>query len=1413
MPANIRIGFYRTTMVSLALAALAMSSHGAAQRDDRQGLSQPGEHEHRNFDARDTFALPASLSANVALDGVLRSEIDALREEMPDLEAAFDERTGAIRSLWNRVGYLTAPRSGRPLEIADGYVTGSAGLLGLFESDVADRETTDVVYSRVTGATHIYYRQRVNGIPVYNAQLHVNVNRDGRILSVNNAFVPNLVSAYNALQPAVPAATAVQHVADHLKVGNAVVRTVRVERAQPRQDTRLTAENLSAEPVNATLMLLPIRKGEVRLVWNFQVHTLDTEHVYDFTVDAESGQVWTRFDWVSSDRYRVFPAPVESPNHSAPAAPADGRTTATNPHHGVPSPFRWHDTNGVAGLEYTIMRGNNVHAYEDSDSSNTPPSTEPDCGASLDCTFPLDLAQAASSYTAAAVANLFYWNNVIHDVQYLYGFDEAAGNFQMNTYGRGGLGNDYVQAEAQDGSGTNNANFATPPDGQRPRMQMYLWSTTTPGRDGDFDNGIIVHEYGHGISNRLVGGPSNVSCLNNAQQPGEGLSDWWALVYTARASDSGPLPRGMGTYAIGQPTTGGGIRSLPYTTNTGVNSWTYASVAEKSIPHGVGAVWAQGMWRVYWALVNHHGFSADLYNAAGGAGNQRAMLYVNEGLKNAACRPAFTDVRDGIIQAAVDNYGGVDVCRMWDAFAAFGLGSDAFSGGPGSTTPTNGFNKPVSCGGTPLPALSINDVSVLEGNGGTTTATFTVSLSQSPVNEVRVGYATSDGTATSALPVTSSGPITIPNVGPATPYPSALAVAGVTGTVQRLAVRLNSLSHTYTADLDVLLVGPGGQKVMLMSDAGGSSNVSNVTLTFQDGAPALTGTVVTGTYSPTDLMPGETLPAPAPAGPYPTTLSPFNGTNPNGTWTLYVLDDEAGDVGTIASWSLLVTTAAADYVSATGQLVFPPGTITRTIAVTVNGDTTDEPNETFFVNLSNPAAATIADGLGVGTIINDDAASGPPAAAILRSPLRRMGLTPVYEWAAVQWSESYQLWVNDSSGNRIQQWYTAAQAGCASGGTCAAAPAVTLDAGTVDWWIQTRNSFGTGPWSAKSSFQAAPERFVIGLGSGSGGELQPWSSVPTARQASLDLPWPAYNALNGELHPAVGDVDGDGLNEIVVGLGFGGQGWIAVFDDAAHGFALLKWLQVPWPSYNAANGTIWPAVGDIDGDGRAEIVAGLGEGGQGFYAVYGDATQGYAFETWRRVTWPWYNTTESGETHPAVVNIDGGAHSEIIIGLGAGGGGWLEVVDDAASGYAHLRWLRVGWTEYTVGPGATYPAGGDIDGDGRGEVVVGLGSGSRGYVEVFDDAVAGMRHKAWLQVTWPAYNDAVGETHPAVGNMDGDLAMEIVIGLGRYPGQGGFFEVRDDSAAGHASLGWRNAGRGDVYAAGGATFPAVGRVR
>jgi extracellular elastinolytic metalloproteinase len=674
-----------------------------------------GKLDERNFDSRVIYN--RSFMAEVGALEQLEAAED-FRARIPGLILTQDRDTGAVRTLHNPIGYLTGPGVEKdPVRLALDFLSANHALLGLTESDLSEYEVTDTIRSRTSGNTHVYLRQMYRDLPVYNGQVHVNVNPEGRIASVNNASMPDVAHAANQTTPAIGAFEAAARAASHLGMTlDKAPPALQTDKA-PQRTTRFVLSELSREPLEARLMWLPIRRGEMRLVWNFQVHTLDEQHVYDFTVDAASGKVWTRFDWIQSDSYRVYARPAESPNHADPVPPEDGRTLVLDPADASASPLGWHDTgDGVVD----IMRGNNVHAYHDRDDNNLPPGTQASCGSSLECDFPINLDQDPTTYTDAAVANLFYWNNIVHDIQYQYGFDEASGNFQVNNFGQGGLGNDDVRAEAQDSGGINNANFLAPPDGSRPRMQMFLWNFTSPRRDGSLDNGIIVHEYGHGISIRQVGGPSNSSCLNNNQQPGEGWSDFFTLVYTAEEGDQGTDIRSVGTYALGQPVDGDGIRTQPYSTDPSINTHTYESIQGMAVPHGVGEVWAQGLWEVYWALVDEYGFDPDLYNVAAGSGNHRALLYVNEGLKNTACSPTFTEARDGIIQAADDHFGGADVCLLWEAFAEFGLGVDAVSGGSNSTNPTNGFDIPVECECDPQPVADAGpDQSICPGETAT----------------------------------------------------------------------------------------------------------------------------------------------------------------------------------------------------------------------------------------------------------------------------------------------------------------------------------------------------------------------------------------------------------------------------------------------------------------------------------------------------------------------------------------------------------------------------------------------------------------------------------------------------------------------------------------------------------------------
>ena len=168
-----------------------------------------------------------------------------------------------------------------------------------------------------------------------------------------------------------------------------------------------------------------------------------------------------------------------------------------------------------------------------------------------------------------------------------------------------------------------------------------------------------------------------------------------------------------------------------------------------------------------------------------------------------------------------------------------------------------------------------------------------------------------------ATTISNPGAISFPDSGAATPYPSNI-VSGLTGTITDVNVTISGLSHTFPDDIDILLVGPGGQTILLMSDSGAAIDITNVTITFDDAASSSLPngpTVTSGTFKPIDYNgndgPNDTFPGPAPAGPYSSLLSVFNGTNPNGTWSLFVLDDQAQDIGSIANgWSLDITTAA-----------------------------------------------------------------------------------------------------------------------------------------------------------------------------------------------------------------------------------------------------------------------------------------------------------------------------------------------------------------------------------------------------------------------------------------------------------------------------------------------------------------------
>ncbi|MBK8433366.1 MAG: M36 family metallopeptidase [Chloroflexi bacterium] len=453
--------------------------------------------------------------------------------------------------------------SAAPLQIVLNHLEQNRAQYGLVAADLSDYVLTDKYQSTDTGVTHLYLRQRINGIEVWTGNLSAHVLPDGSILALHSAFVPHVDRASYTGQPVLTAVEALNTAAQELRwpVTSDFAAEQQLGGADQRQI--LSTGGVAVNPIPTKLVYVLDDHGALILAWEAIVQPIHTSDWWHMAIDATTGQVLEQYNWtVSHDErlsfmeqrgggaeeqrgrvarltlepshsplagsYRVFPLPYESPT-----APGATHTLVSDPDDSTASPFGWHDTNGVIGAELTTTEGNNVHTYTDTNGDNNPdPGSSPDGGAGLlfDFAFDPSLPPPSGTNPQAAVVNLFYWTNVAHDILYRHGFTEASGNYQTNNYGNGGLGNDSLRAEAQDGSGTNGGNFTTPPDGAQPRMQMFRWTLTTPHRDGAFDAGIVVHEYGHGWSNRLTGGPSNVSCLQNSEQMGEGWSDYLTIV-------------------------------------------------------------------------------------------------------------------------------------------------------------------------------------------------------------------------------------------------------------------------------------------------------------------------------------------------------------------------------------------------------------------------------------------------------------------------------------------------------------------------------------------------------------------------------------------------------------------------------------------------------------------------------------------------------------------------------------------------------------------------------------------------------------------------------------------------------------------------------------------------------------------
>lgn len=608
-------------------------------------------------------------------------------------------------------------------EIARTLITENREEIGLTDSDLQQVIIKDAYYNRFAGTHMVYLQQSHLDLPVYN-QIQVLAFKNGKVVSNTGGRIRKIEAlAGHSVTPAYSAENAVVTALASKKIFNYEQLNGKVIGSKIDFGTL----GVCSETVTAELMWLPLNEGkEVHLVWQVRVVPLTTPDYFMIRVDAMQDRVIDENNFtvycsfggnheeadhacdhatvlpgniqtennqaespespniVSNASYKVIPYPAESPNH-----PGGTPATVNNPwtlSPGNATTLGWHN-DGTS--DYNISRGNNVYAQEDRDNSNTSfggsalSTTSPD-PLNFSSTPDFTLAPTVAANQQFALTNLFYWNNLAHDISYLHGFDEVSGNFQNSNMGRGGLGTDYVVADCQDAGGTNNANFATPDDGSKPRMQMYLWSGT-PQKDGSLDNGVVTHEFFHGVSNRLTGGPANSGCLTNAEQMGEGWSDYFTLMITQNWATSTLTtgfnsPRSIGTYAAGQPVTGRGIRTQKYCTNMAVNSKVYL----QSIPaaqHDRGEIWCATLWDMTWNIINQTGhINPTLFDTSSLGGNSVALRLVQEGMRLQPCNPGFISGRNAILKADSILYGGQFNCAIREAFRKRGMGALASEG-------------------------------------------------------------------------------------------------------------------------------------------------------------------------------------------------------------------------------------------------------------------------------------------------------------------------------------------------------------------------------------------------------------------------------------------------------------------------------------------------------------------------------------------------------------------------------------------------------------------------------------------------------------------------------------------------------------------------------------------------------------
>ncbi|RMG42536.1 MAG: hypothetical protein D6718_13740 [Acidobacteria bacterium] len=554
------------------------------------------------------------------------------------------------------------------------FLLGASAAFGFSAAEVAALAPVRRYRTAGLGMTHLVLQQRVDGLDVFEGQVRVHVNERREVTVVAGEYFPGLAP------PGPPTIGPEQALAAASRaIGlSGTVPPVRSGPAGRERRTVFEPGTEYLEPPTARLVLLPAGPGEALLAWDVRLWEAVTgwDNQYLVLISADDGRLLVRrlLTLYAADPSQATGLVFEEDPEDGPQVSRPFACVAPDCDPAI-DPDQWID----AGQ--TLSRGNAVFARADwGGNNNDAINPSADGGPDLTFDFPFTDKYAKTGRIGdrdAAISNAFWVGNTYHDVFYAYGFDEAAGNFQDRNFGRGGLEGDHVNVDVQDSYSLswvrNNANWNPTPDGTHPRTNYYLW--TNPNRDGAFDAKVIWHEFSHGLSTRLVGGPDTI-CLSGPQPGGmgEGWGDFLGASHFSSAADDPDGPATVGEYVTGNHQRG--VRRYPYHWDFSVNPLTYEDLCDNGSceVHDEGEIWANVLWGARREMILQHGFDE---------GRRRIEQIVVDAMKLSPCNPNMVEMKDLILQANIDRYGPADDCLLRRAFARRGLGLSSRSNGTG----------------------------------------------------------------------------------------------------------------------------------------------------------------------------------------------------------------------------------------------------------------------------------------------------------------------------------------------------------------------------------------------------------------------------------------------------------------------------------------------------------------------------------------------------------------------------------------------------------------------------------------------------------------------------------------------------------------------------------------------------------